>query len=303
MARPSSRNGPPARRSRSRGGCDARRPRAARACRARTTRWRRRAPKVAERDAPLLAALVFGALRWHHRLEWQCARLLTRPFKAGQLELAALLRDRAAAAAAPANSRARGRVRDGRRGRRDRSARRRAARERSAPAFSARARGARNAALEDVPEARFSHPRLAPRVACARLARRIGSESRREQRASADVVARQLAQNDAREEYLARLAGGRASRASASADVEAAVMLDAPQRVEALPGFAEGRGVRAGRRRAARRGFSISKPGQRVLDACAAPGGKTGHILEACPRLAEVWALDRDRGAPRKGPR
>src|SRR6187397_3347099 len=47
---------------------------------------------VAERDEPLLAALVFGALRWHHRLERQCARLLTRPLKAGQLELAALLR-------------------------------------------------------------------------------------------------------------------------------------------------------------------------------------------------------------------
>ena len=35
-------------------------------------------------------------------------------------------------------------------------------------------------------------------------------------------------------------------------------------------------------------------PGQRVLDACAAPGGKTGHILESCADLAEVWAVDRD---------
>ena len=35
--------------------------------------------------------------------------------------------------------------------------------------------------------------------------------------------------------------------------------------------------------RAPRR-FSTSRAGQRVLDACAAPGGKTGHILEACPR-------------------
>jgi 16S rRNA (cytosine967-C5)-methyltransferase len=31
-----------------------------------------------------------------------------------------------------------------------------------------------------------------------------------------------------------------------------------------------------------------------VLDACAAPGGKTGHILEVCADLAEVWAVDRD---------
>lgn len=32
--------------------------------------------------------------------------------------------------------------------------------------------------------------------------------------------------------------------------------------------------------------------GQRVLDACCAPGGKTGHILECEPALAELVALD-----------
>ncbi|PUE06412.1 16S rRNA (cytosine(967)-C(5))-methyltransferase [Limnohabitans sp. T6-5] len=34
-------------------------------------------------------------------------------------------------------------------------------------------------------------------------------------------------------------------------------------------------------------------PGWRVLDACAAPGGKTGHLLEICPQ-AQVLALDVD---------
>ena len=33
-------------------------------------------------------------------------------------------------------------------------------------------------------------------------------------------------------------------------------------------------------------------PGQRVLDACAAPGGKTCHLLEREPGLGEVIALD-----------
>lgn len=33
-------------------------------------------------------------------------------------------------------------------------------------------------------------------------------------------------------------------------------------------------------------------PGQRVLDACCAPGGKTGHLLECEPDLAELIALD-----------
>ena len=32
----------------------------------------------------------------------------------------------------------------------------------------------------------------------------------------------------------------------------------------------------------------------RVLDACAAPGGKTGHILEECSDLKEMVALDID---------
>ncbi|CAA0104539.1 Ribosomal RNA small subunit methyltransferase B [Zhongshania aliphaticivorans] len=36
------------------------------------------------------------------------------------------------------------------------------------------------------------------------------------------------------------------------------------------------------------------KPNQRVLDACAAPGGKTGAILEHQPELSEVVALDID---------
>ncbi|AHI33000.1 hypothetical protein AU15_04235 [Marinobacter salarius] len=33
-------------------------------------------------------------------------------------------------------------------------------------------------------------------------------------------------------------------------------------------------------------------PGQRVLDACAAPGGKTCAILESCGQLEEVVAID-----------
>ena len=71
-----------------------------------------------------------------------------------------------------------------------------------------------------------------------------------------------------------------------------AVQLVQPVAVTALPGFADGRvSVQdAGAQLAAV--LLDVHDGQRVLDACAAPGGKTGHILE----LADVslTALDSD---------
>jgi 16S rRNA (cytosine967-C5)-methyltransferase len=71
-----------------------------------------------------------------------------------------------------------------------------------------------------------------------------------------------------------------------------AVELDQPVAVTALPGFSEGRvSVQdAGAQLAAP--LLDARPGMRVLDACAAPGGKTGHLLEHTPDLAEVVAVD-----------
>ena len=42
-------------------------------------------------------------------------------------------------------------------------------------------------------------------------------------------------------------------------------------------------------------GLLQASAGQRVLDACAAPGGKTCQLLETVPEL-ELWALDKDAG-------
>ncbi len=67
-----------------------------------------------------------------------------------------------------------------------------------------------------------------------------------------------------------------------------AIVLEKPCRVELLPGFAAGEvSVQdAGAQRAA--GLLDVGDGMQVLDACAAPGGKTGHILELsdCNMLA-----------------
>ena len=71
-----------------------------------------------------------------------------------------------------------------------------------------------------------------------------------------------------------------------------AVTLDKAVPVHSLPGFDQGwvSVQDAGAQWAAR--FLDAQPGERVLDACAAPGGKTGHILERAD--VQLSALDID---------
>lgn len=91
------------------------------------------------------------------------------------------------------------------------------------------------------------------------------------------------------EDYQARLeAAGIASRQIA----EEALLLERPLPVDLLPGFDAGEvSVQdAGAQRAAR--CLDLAGGQRVLDACAAPGGKSGHILERAD--VELTCLDAD---------
>jgi 16S rRNA (cytosine967-C5)-methyltransferase len=38
------------------------------------------------------------------------------------------------------------------------------------------------------------------------------------------------------------------------------------------------------------------QPGDRILDACAAPGGKATHVAELVGDQAEIWAVDRSAG-------
>ncbi len=72
----------------------------------------------------------------------------------------------------------------------------------------------------------------------------------------------------------------------------AAIVLEKPVAVSTLPGFSQGRvSVQdAGAQLAAP--LLDVRPGMRVLDACAAPGGKTLHLLERTPDLAELVAVD-----------
>jgi 16S rRNA (cytosine967-C5)-methyltransferase len=72
-----------------------------------------------------------------------------------------------------------------------------------------------------------------------------------------------------------------------------AVMLEKPMPVVDVPGFREGHvSVQdIGAQGAAR--LLAPRAGMRVLDACAAPGGKTGHLLEMAD--IDLTAIDSDR--------
>lgn len=70
------------------------------------------------------------------------------------------------------------------------------------------------------------------------------------------------------------------------------VTLKNPQDVSTLPGFSEGNvSVQDEAAQLSARVLN-PRPGERILDACCAPGGKTCHILELVDNDAELVALD-----------
>ncbi len=73
-----------------------------------------------------------------------------------------------------------------------------------------------------------------------------------------------------------------------------AIILHKPVAVELLPGFAQGLiSVQDSAAQLAAELLDV-QTGDRVLDLCAAPGGKTAHILESQPHLKELIAVDID---------
>ncbi len=244
------------------------------------------------RDRGLAQELAFGTLRWYRRLDALLDTFLRQPLKRKDGDLHALLllglyqllyldtpphaAVNETVAAVPASKRwARGLVNGVLR-----SAQREAR--------------ARLEALDRESGVRLSHPdwlletwrrdwgdALAERIAEANNAR-------------PPMVLRVNRRRLARDDCLARLAAaGIEARALAEPD---AVQLARPQPVTALPGFAEGElSVQDAAAQWAAELLALA-PGQRVLDACAAPGGKTAHIAEREPGLAALVALDADAG-------
>jgi 16S rRNA (cytosine967-C5)-methyltransferase len=96
-----------------------------------------------------------------------------------------------------------------------------------------------------------------------------------------------------RQRYLEQLEQ-HALPATADAHVPCALTLMTAVDVHQLPGFAQG--IVSVQDAAAQLAAILLDPqaGERVLDACAAPGGKTLHLLQQQPALTTVLALDND---------
>lgn len=75
---------------------------------------------------------------------------------------------------------------------------------------------------------------------------------------------------------------------------QSAIYLAEPRLVNEIPGFADG--LLSVQDEASQLAPAVlgPEPGARLLDACAAPGGKTCHLLESQPGAASCLALDRN---------
>ena len=107
----------------------------------------------------------------------------------------------------------------------------------------------------------------------------------------APLVLRVNTQKISRENYLKKPSLREGAVAKAHAIAKEAILLNEACDVKTLPGFLEGEvSVQDA---AAQLCASLLKlePNQIILDACAAPGGKTSHILEQCP-TAKLTAVD-----------
>ncbi|MFT5427020.1 MAG: 16S rRNA (cytosine967-C5)-methyltransferase [Gammaproteobacteria bacterium] len=94
-----------------------------------------------------------------------------------------------------------------------------------------------------------------------------------------------------RDDYLRQLEAA-GIEAQASTFNKTGIVLTHPMGVEALPGFSEGHV--SVQDLAAQLAVPLLEPkaGERILDACSAPGGKLAHLLESMSTLQEAVAIE-----------
>jgi len=246
--------------------------------------------RLGEGDAAaLVRELVYGTLRWYHRLRALLALMLERPLKDKDADLIALLLIglyQLIYMRVPAHA---------------------AVSETVAATISLGkpwARGLVNAVLRrvgreqdelesrlDTPEAITSHPAWLLDLLTAAWPQDwqtiIDANNSRPPMAIRVNLLR-----SSRAQYLGRLdQAGIPARAVDTGD--AALVLEQPVPVTRLPGFADGEVSVQDLSAQLAAVITDPQPGDYVLDACAAPGGKTAHLLERS-RAAEVVAVEVD---------
>ncbi|WP_457979095.1 16S rRNA (cytosine(967)-C(5))-methyltransferase RsmB [Ectopseudomonas composti] len=245
--------------------------------------------KVEHHDRALAQDLAFGAARWQPRLQLLAEKLLEKPFKAADKDVEALLLiglyqllhsripehaaigETVGCAAALKKPWAKGLLN---------AVLRRAQREHEA-LF---------AELERDPVLHTAHPRWLQKQLKAFWPEHWQAICAANN-AHPPLILRINRRHGSRDAYLEELrsAGLAAEPCTFSRD---GVRLLQPCDVTTLPGFKEGRvSVQDEAAQLAADLLELA-PGQRVLDACAAPGGKTCHLLEVEPALGEVVAVD-----------
>ncbi|MEX2474537.1 16S rRNA (cytosine(967)-C(5))-methyltransferase RsmB [Marinobacter sp.] len=236
-------------------------------------------------ERPELQALCYGTCRWFHRLEDELSQRLNKPLRkqdrmVHHLMLVALfqLRYSQQATYAVLNETVE------------------ACRALGKPNLTGLVNGVlRSAEREGAPEpetdaARFSHPLWM----VEKLRHNWPDDWQailEANNAQAPMTLRVNALRFSRQDYLGQLADA-GIQATATAFAPHGIQLATPVPVDRLPWFADG--AVSVQDEAAQLCTTLLDlaPGQRVLDACAAPGGKTCAILEACGELGDVVAID-----------
>ena len=97
-------------------------------------------------------------------------------------------------------------------------------------------------------------------------------------------------------DYLERLNSATGEQHHLLPGIDSAIRLESPKPVSDLPGFASGDvSVQDAAAQLAAQWLGNGSD-SRVLDACAAPGGKTGHLLELAGTRSTLTAVDSDSG-------
>ncbi|CRM32599.1 16S rRNA (cytosine(967)-C(5))-methyltransferase RsmB [Pseudomonas sp. 58 R 12] len=245
--------------------------------------------KVEDRDRGFTQDLAFGTARWQPRLSALAAKLLQKPFKAADADVEALLLVglyQLLYTRVPAHAAIGETV-----GCADKLKKpwakallnavlRRAQRESEALL----------AELEHDPVVRTAHPRWLQKSLKAFWPEQWEAICAANN-AHPPMILRVNRRHHSRDAYLQLLtdAGINATPCVYSVD---GIVLEAAADVRSLPGFVEGWiSVQDEAAQLAADLLDLA-PGQRVLDACCAPGGKTCHILEVETDLAGVVAVD-----------